>query len=140
VLDTNVMVSGVIWGGPPRQLLDLARLGSISLYTSPLLLDELAEVLSRDKFSKLLATRKLIPNTIIQGYAALAHSIPTLIIPRTVPDDPDDDAVIACAFGAKAKLIATGDQDLLILHPFQNIAILKPADAVLWIFNSNNLV
>lgn len=133
VLDTNVVVSGLIWGGPPRQLLDLARIGTISLYTSALLLDELADVLSREKFAPLLAARHLTPKEIIQGYAALARSIPTPAIPRTVPDDADDDSVIACALAAKARLIATGDRDLLILHPFQNIAILKPADALLLI-------
>jgi predicted nucleic acid-binding protein len=52
-------------------------------------------------------------------------------IARTVPNDPDDDAVIACAITAQANMIITGDSDLLImLHPFQNIQILKPADAL----------
>lgn len=136
VLDTNVIVSGLIWGGPPRQLLDLARVGAVSLYTSALLLDELADVLSREKFATLLAARNFTPAGIMQGYSAFAQSISTPAIPRTVPTDADDDAVIACALAAHAQIIATGDSDLLILHPFQNIAILKPSDALLLIHNS----
>jgi putative PIN family toxin of toxin-antitoxin system len=116
VPDTNVVVSGLIWGGPPRQLLDLARHGAIVLYTSTVLLAELDDVLSRDKFAVLLASRKLTPQGIARGYASLARAIVAPAIPRTVPTDADDDAVIACALAAKASLIATGDADLLALY------------------------
>jgi len=51
VLDTNIIVSGLIWGGVPRQLLDLGRDGQITFFTSKLLLDELATVLERKKFA-----------------------------------------------------------------------------------------
>jgi len=53
----------------------------------------------------------------MRGYAALARSIAAQVIVRTVPADPDDDAVIACALAAKANLIVTGDSDLLSLTP-----------------------
>ena len=46
VLDTNVVVSGLFWGGPPRRLLDLARDGRVVLFSSGVLLDELAGVLN----------------------------------------------------------------------------------------------
>ena len=45
VLDTNVVVSGLLWDGPPRRLLDLAVRGDIALFSSTVLLDELAGVL-----------------------------------------------------------------------------------------------
>ena len=130
VLDTNVIVSGLIWGGVPRQLLDLARGNIITLYTSVVLLEELADVLSRDKFAKLLSSRELTANAIMQRYAMLARIINAPAITRTVPNDADDDFVLACALAAKADIIATGDSDLLILHPFMNIDIIKPAEAL----------
>jgi uncharacterized protein len=43
VADTNTVLSGLLWLGPPRRLLDLARERAITLYTSPTLLAELAE-------------------------------------------------------------------------------------------------
>ncbi len=58
VLDTNIVVSALIWGGVPRQLLDLARDGRVTLFTSSVLLDELADVLGRDKFAAMLASQK----------------------------------------------------------------------------------
>lgn len=128
ILDTNVVVSGVIWGGAPRQLLDAARHGTILPYTSTALLDELGDVLSREKFAALLSTRSLTPEGILWGYANLARVIVAPPIPRTVPTDADDDAVIACAIAANAEIIGTGDTDLLVLHPYRGISILKPAD------------
>jgi uncharacterized protein len=50
VADTNTVLSGLLWQGPPRRLLDLARQRTVTLCTSPTLLAELAEVIGRDKF------------------------------------------------------------------------------------------
>lgn len=61
VLDTNVVVSGLLWGGVPRRLLDLGRDGGVMLFTSSVLLDELADVLGRDKFAALLALQEITP-------------------------------------------------------------------------------
>jgi len=48
VVDTNVAVSALLWGGPPRAVLTAAREQRITLYTSALLIAELEDVLSRD--------------------------------------------------------------------------------------------
>lgn len=61
VLDTNLLVSGVISGGLPRRLLDGAKAGEFELCTSEMLLAELHEVLSRDKFAGRLAQAGLTP-------------------------------------------------------------------------------
>ena len=58
VLDTNVVLSGLLWHSHPRRLLDLAKDETVSLYTSSALLDELADVLSRGKWAAMLATRQ----------------------------------------------------------------------------------
>jgi len=54
VADTNIVVSGLLWRGNPRQILDAARDGIIGLFTSAMLLEELEDVLSREKFAALL--------------------------------------------------------------------------------------
>jgi putative PIN family toxin of toxin-antitoxin system len=51
VADTNTVLSGLLWQGPPRRLLDLARERALTLCTSSTLLAELAEVIVRDKFA-----------------------------------------------------------------------------------------
>ena len=128
VLDTNVVVSGLIWGGPPRPLLDMGRSGRVLLFSSAILLDELAEVLAREKFAALLAARGITPAFLMQRYGMLATLVSPVPVERTVPSDEDDDHVIATALGAQADAIATGDEDMLQLHPYRRIQILNPAD------------
>ncbi|MEZ5563550.1 MAG: putative toxin-antitoxin system toxin component, PIN family [Gammaproteobacteria bacterium] len=56
VADTNTILSGLLWQGPPRQIINRARAGDITLHTSLVLLAELAEVIGRSKF-----TRHILP-------------------------------------------------------------------------------
>lgn len=135
VLDTNIVVSGLIWGGMPRRLLDLGRDGQAMLFTSGVLLDELANVLTRDKFEAMLATQGITPTFLMQRYGMLARLVTPQTIERTVRD-ADDDAVIATALAAQAAGIVTGDSDLLALHPYKAIQILNPADAVQFVVNA----
>lgn len=129
VLDTNVVVSGIIWGGPPYQLLNLARDQQVTLFTSSTLLDELADVLGRSKFAAMLAARDITAEFLMQRYGMLANLVQPQPIERTVRD-ADDDAVLSCALAATAEMIVTGDNDLLVLNPFRNMPILTPADAL----------
>jgi uncharacterized protein len=55
VLDTNLLVSGVISAGLPRRLVDAAKAGEFEFCTSETLLAELLDVLSREKFAGRLA-------------------------------------------------------------------------------------
>lgn len=131
VLDTNTVVSALFWGGPPRKIMDIARHSdTLTLYTSTVLLAELADVLARDKFTPHLAAHHLTQAAIMQRYGMLAMTLTPPVIARTVPRDADDDAVIACAIAAQADMIVTGDRHLLEIHPFRDIAILTPADAL----------
>ena len=137
VLDTNVVVSGLIWGGVPRQLLDLGRDGHTTLFTSSLLLDELADVLGRSKFAAMLASQQTTPESLMRRYGILAKLVDPVNIKRTVAHDADDDAVIATALGAQADLIVTGDSHLLKLHLWRGIQILKPNDALQFVLNAD---
>jgi putative PIN family toxin of toxin-antitoxin system len=131
VLDTNVVLSGLLWRSHPRRLLDLARNRTVSLYTSSVLLDELADVLSRAKWAAMLASQQTDAAFLMQRYGMLAKVIRTQSIGRVVPDDPDDDAVIACALAARADLIVSGDKHLHNLGgQYQDIRIVTPAQAV----------
>jgi putative PIN family toxin of toxin-antitoxin system len=123
VADTNVVVSGLLWSGPSRRVLDRARAGAIDLFTSPELLSELEEVLSRRKFSQRLALAGVEPRELVLGYAALARVILPLEISPVIERDPDDDAVLACALTIRAEVIISGDRHLLDLKEHQGIRI-----------------
>ena len=130
VADTNNIVSGLLWHGPSRQLLDAARQGWIGLFTSGALLAELEDVLQREKFLKRLAKANLQPRELVTGYAALATIVQPEPIAPVVLRDPDDDAVIACAKAADATYIVSGDGDLLTLKKYQGIEIVKVAEFI----------
>ena len=96
VPDTNIVVSGLLWRGNPRRILDAARDGIIKLYTSPVLLAELEDVLSREKFARRLATANVTVQDLVSGFSALATVIEAEPIEPVILVDPDDDAVLAC--------------------------------------------
>jgi len=134
VLDTNVVVSGLIWGGPPKRLLDLAVSGDVALFSSTALLDELAGVLERRKFVAVLASRDVTVAFLTQRYGAVTTLVAPARVSRTVPADADDDQVMAAALSAGEDAIVSGDGHLRALDPCRGIRIVSPA-AALELFN-----
>ncbi len=130
VLDTNTVVSGLFWGGPSSLLLDAARAGKIELYTSPVLLTELARIVAQRKFIAGLKRVGASVDELIEGYAALAQLVRPASIAPTVLSDPSDDHVLACSLAAQADLIVSGDADLLNLKTYQGISIVGAAEAL----------
>lgn len=130
VADTNTVVSGLLYRGSERALLDAARAGALSLYTSAALLAELADVLPRAKFAQRLAAANITPARIARRYARLAIRILPAHIAPAVPGDSDDDAVLACALAAQAELIVSGDKRLRNLKSYQRIPIVSAPEAL----------
>lgn len=130
VLDTNAAGSGLLWHGNPGKLIDAAHSGFVTLFTTAPLLAELRGVLEREKFAKHVHARGLSTAQIVEGYAALTTVVIPAIIPPTVVDDADDDAVLACAVAAKADLVVSGDPHLLKLGRYESVPIVTPAQAV----------
>ena len=130
VLDTNVVVSALLWGGLPYRLLQAATDGDIELYTSPMLLAELQEVMAREHLASRLAEKQSSIDEAFALYSELAIAVSPLDVPRVVPNDADDDHVIAAAVMANATLIVSGDRHLLELKSHGKIRILKVDQAV----------
>lgn len=126
VCDTNVLVSGILFGGNARQILRLASSGRVTNYISDDILHEAKDVLSRRKF-------KLAPQQ-IDAIVALFKDTFELVYPsqrhRVVQDDPDDDRILDAALEARAGIIVSGDTHLRSLGQWQKIRILSPAEFV----------
>jgi uncharacterized protein len=129
VLDTNVVVSAILWGGTPRQLFDLADAGQITLFTSIELLRELTGILSRDKFAEKIAASGQSIDQIVDGYAAYAEIVRPAATTRIAPD-PDDDVVLGTALAANAEMIVTGDSAFLSVGRWQDIELVTVGEAL----------
>ncbi len=97
VADTNTVLSGVLWQGPPRQIVDAARAGTITLHTSLFLLAEFAEVIGRGKFARRIQRAELSAAALVADYRRLANLVEPAPLPASVSRDSDDDHVLACA-------------------------------------------
>ncbi len=131
VADTNIVISGLLWRGPPRRVLDAARDGIIELFTSIALLEELEDVLSREKFAPRLEAAKVTAHELVLGFAALATVVEAEPIEPVILADPDDDAVLACALAAECEVITSGDSHLLDLKQFKEVRILAASELLI---------
>ncbi len=130
VLDTNVVVSGLLWGGHSRHLLELALDNTVALYSSPVLVDELSQTLHYAKLVKRIAALHTIVQALVAHYSAMVTLVVPQQVPRVIAQDADDDQVLACAVQAHAHLIASGDQHLHSLGGnYQGVRIVTPAEA-----------
>jgi putative PIN family toxin of toxin-antitoxin system len=126
VLDTNVFVSGVFFGGPPGRILEAWRNGRIQLVLSPEILDEYQRV------GQLLGEQyegaDLEP--ILRLLAVNAEIVDAHALTEGVSRDPDDDKFLACAFAAGVSVIVSGDKDLLASSGWRNVRVLRPRQLV----------
>ena len=119
VVDTNVIISGVFFGGAPRQILKAIVTSKVTACATAEIVDEYLEIVD-EMISRKQGT---IDRSIL---SPLIHSL-EMIEPRThveLSRDPDDDKFLGCAKDAKALYIVSGDKDLLVLERFENIEII----------------
>ena len=125
VVDTNVFVSALLRGRSTRPLLDALIARRFHLFISELLVDELADVVSRPAWGRLLDAaecRELL--AVLREAAIIIRPTRHVVVCR----DPEDNALLDCALAGRADALVTGDRDLLVLHPFHGIHILRPAE------------
>ena len=122
VLDTNVIISGIFWKGPPHEILQLWHDREIELVVSLEILEEYHRV--ADSISN------EFPAIDISEILELISLHSLLIeLPEGYPDitvDPDDDKFVLSALLSGAKVVVSGDKHLLDAHGYQGIEILKP--------------
>jgi uncharacterized protein len=136
VVDTNTVVSALLWRGAPHRLFEALETRQFFLYSSRSLLDELAEVLARRKLARAVQASGMSAATLAAEYEALVHLVRPRQLRRPIGRDPDDDAVIACAMAANADLIVSGDRDLLVLKRYRRLRIVNAVEALRLVENS----
>lgn len=102
----------------------------MQLFTSRALLDELAATLAKKKLAKYVAATGHTVEQMLTHYRRIATVMTARQLDAQVSRGADDDAVLACALAARASLIVSGDDDLLVLKAFNGIPITTAAQAI----------
>lgn len=122
VIDTNVVISGTFFGGPPRRILEAVVEQKAEACASVAMIDEYQEIVEAmiDRKQGRLNRNLLAP--LIAGLTLIdTHS--SIQVCR----DPDDDKFIECAVDAQALYIVSGDKDLLVLQAYEGVEIITAA-------------
>ena len=124
VIDTNVVVSALLFGGVPGKLVPLWKSGRIRALASKEMIEEYLRVLTYPKFE---LSEEEINYLLYQEILPYFEIVWTKPGPVIVEEDPSDDMFIRCAEAGKANAILSGDQHLLDLKSYGKVKILTPS-------------
>ena len=125
VLDTNILVSALLFRGATSRFVPLWQEKWFVPLVSKAVVEEYLRVLAYPKFRlsmeevKALVERQLLPFT---------HPVEVTEVPLVIREDPSDDIFLACASAGEAQCIVSGDRHLLALRKYGKISILSAAD------------
>lgn len=124
VLDTNVIVSALHFGGRPRELLDLARHGHFELILSPFILQETEKVL-KEKF----CWEERILKETLSGLKDIATIVEPPHQVTLIKEKDADNRILECAVAGGADFLVSGDtKHILPLKEFRGVRVLRPAE------------
>ncbi len=129
VVDSNVAVSGLLWGGPPNQILKWARDGVLEIVACEETSAEVKRVVQYKRFSQRLSDLDTSPNEVIAYFMNLVTFVPTPeFIPRAIHKDLFDNIFLALASENNAHLIISGDKHLLDMKEYNDIQVVTPSE------------
>ncbi len=122
VLDTNVLISGVFFAGPPYEILKAWSDGRFELVLSEEIIEEYQRV------GEALGTR--FPGVALWPILALVVAGARICLSPRLPEkvcvDPADDKFLACALAGGARVIVTGDKALLRTSGYGGVKVMTP--------------
>ena len=124
VIDTDVVVSALLFGGIPGKLIPLWKAGHIRPKASREIIDEYIRVLAYPKFN--LSEEEinfLLYEEILPYFEVVRVGLGRVLI----RDDPSDDKFIRCAEASKSNIIISGDRHLLRLKSYGKVKIVTPS-------------
>jgi len=123
VVDTNVLISGIFFGGFPRKILGEIVRRNLTACATAEIVDEYEEIVQEmiDRKQGHINRDILVP-------LIRAMEIIEPVSQIKMSRDPDDDKFLGCAKDAHALYIVSEDKDLLVLEHFENIGIVTAKD------------
>ena len=119
VIDTNIFISGLAFGGNPEKITDLVKKNKFQTVTSP--------EIELEIFTKLAQLK--VPEEKIQNLKIIFDQGALRVIPKKkvlICRDQEDNMFLEVCLEAKADFLITGDKDLFVLKKFKNTQIVTP--------------
>jgi putative PIN family toxin of toxin-antitoxin system len=125
VLDTNVLISSILFAGELSGIVDLWKKGRILPVVSRETFDEFRKVLGYQKFGLTKGEiRTIIEEEVLPFFKVVEVTVEVSGICR----DPDDDKFIACALAASAEFVVSGDKDLCEVTKYKSVRIISASE------------
>ena len=128
ILDTNVVVSGVFFGGVPGRILSAWSAGAFTLVLSPAILEEYQRVGHELGRQHAAVHKAFEPILALLAMNAVIVDAPPL--PAPVSEDSDDDMFLAAAVASQTGIIVSGDRHLLRVSGWRDVEVLTPRQFV----------
>ena len=122
IVDTNVLVSGIFFTGPPHLILEAWRKEDIQIVLSGEIILEYLRV--SDELAQRYSGLDVQP--ILELLIGRSEIVDAEPLPGPICDDPDDDKFFATALSSGVKIIVSGDRHLLKVSGYRSITVLRP--------------
>lgn len=123
VLDSNVLISAIVFGGKPRKILNFIIEGRLALCLSKAIIDEVLEILGK----KFKYTQRMLFAIEHELMSASFITEPDIEI-HYITEDEDDNRILECAVSAECDYIVSGDSHLLSIGKYKSIEIKSVSD------------
>jgi len=128
VLDVNVWVSALLWGGKPAEIVKAAEKGQIVILLTEEIAGEISQVLAYPKIAKMYQAASLRRGDLVEAVLKIGKFVQVTTKAHVVVEHPSDDKFIECALAANAEYIVSGDKHLLKVGSYKKTRILSVSE------------
>lgn len=128
VLDTNVWVSALLWGGKPAEIVLATEENKVTTFVSEQIISEITQVLGYPKLKNTYPALGLRSSDLIESILRVTKFVQVTENINVVKEHPADDKFVECASAAKANYIVSGDKHLLKIGSYKKVQIISVND------------
>ncbi|MCX8177152.1 MAG: putative toxin-antitoxin system toxin component, PIN family [Candidatus Bathyarchaeota archaeon] len=128
VLDVNVWVSALLWGGKPAEIVKAAEEGKVVIVASEEIVGEISQVLNYPKLRKVYQAAGLRHKDLVEAVIKVVRFVEVSKRVSVVVEHPADDKFIECVLAAGADYIVSGDRHLLKIGGYKRTRILSVSE------------
>jgi len=131
VLDVNVWVPVLLWGGNPAKIIKAAEEGKVATVASEEIVGKISQVLNYPKLRKVYQAAGLCLKDLIEAVLKVVKFVKVTEKVNVVVEHPADDKFIECALAAGADYIVSGDKHMLKIGGYKKTPILSVSEFLL---------